>query len=83
MPAKWASRATSAARNIGPPGLPTRISIDTTSGYLIDTANYNDFVILNGGVRYDNYNVKVSGFGATGGNPNPAGGAASDDRDAT
>jgi catecholate siderophore receptor len=53
-------------------GLPTRISIDTTSGYLIDTANYNDFVILNGGVRYDNYNVKVSGFGATGGNPNPA-----------
>ncbi|MBN8991896.1 MAG: TonB-dependent receptor [Rhizobiales bacterium] len=53
-------------------GLPTRLSIDTTSGYLIDTANYNDFVILNGGIRYDNYNVKVSGFGATGGNPNPA-----------
>jgi catecholate siderophore receptor len=53
-------------------GLPTRISVDTTSGYLIDTANYNDFVILNGGIRYDNYNVKVSGFGATGGNPNPA-----------
>lgn len=53
-------------------GLPTRISIDTTSGYLIDTANYNDLVILNGGIRYDNYNVKVNGFGATGGNPNPA-----------
>lgn len=53
-------------------GLPTKTSIDTTSGYLIDTANYNDFVILNGGVRYDNYNVKVSGFGATGPNPNPA-----------
>lgn len=53
-------------------GLPTRIAIDTQSGYLIDTANYNDFVILNGGVRYDNYNVKASGFGVTGGNPNPA-----------
>jgi catecholate siderophore receptor len=63
------------ANPVGSPqwtGLPTRISIDTTSGYLIDTANYNDFLILNGGVRYDNYNVKVSGFGTTGGNPNPA-----------
>ena len=53
-------------------GLPTRIAIDTASGYLIDTANYNDLVILNGGLRYDDYNIKVSGFGATGGNPNPA-----------
>ena len=44
-------------------GLPTKIAIDTTSGYLIDTANYNDFVILNGGVRYDDYNIKASGFG--------------------
>jgi catecholate siderophore receptor len=53
-------------------GLPTRIAIDTASGYLIDTANYNDLVILNGGIRYDDYNIKVSGFGVTGGNPNPA-----------
>ena len=53
-------------------GLPTRISVDTTSGYLIDTANWRDLIIVNGGVRYDNYNVKVSGFGATAGNPNPA-----------
>ena len=30
---------------------------------MIDTANYNDFVILNGGIRYDDYNIKVSGFG--------------------
>jgi len=44
-------------------GLPTNIAIDTTSGYLIDTANYNDVVILNGGIRYDNYNIKASGFG--------------------
>jgi len=53
-------------------GLPTRIAIDTASGYLIDTASYNNLVILNGGIRYDDYNIKVSGFGATGGNPNPA-----------
>lgn len=52
-------------------GLPTKIAIDTTSGYLIDTANYNDLVILNGGIRFDDYNIKVSGFGATGGVPNP------------
>src|SRR5712671_2337941 len=32
-------------------GLPTKVAIDTKSGYLIDTANYNDLVILNGGVR--------------------------------
>ena len=44
-------------------GLPTKIAIDTTSAYLIDTANYNDFVILNGGIRYDDYNIKASGFG--------------------
>ena len=44
-------------------GLPTKIAIDTTSVYLIDTANYNDFLILNGGIRYDDYNIKASGFG--------------------
>ena len=49
-------------------GLPTKIAIDTTSGYLIDTANYNDLVILNGGIRYDDYNIKASGFGTSGGN---------------
>jgi catecholate siderophore receptor len=52
-------------------GLPTRTAIDTQSVYLIDTANYNDLVILNGGVRYDDYTVKTSGFGAVGGNPSP------------
>jgi catecholate siderophore receptor len=45
-------------------GLPTRIAIDTTSGYLIDSANYHDVLILNGGIRYDDYNIKTSGFGA-------------------
>jgi catecholate siderophore receptor len=51
-------------------GLPTKIAIDTTSGYLIDTANYNDLVILNGGIRYDDYNIKASGFGTFNNRPN-------------
>jgi len=51
-------------------GLPTKIAIDTTSGYLIDTANYRDFVILNGGIRYDDYNIKASGFGTQNNRPN-------------
>jgi catecholate siderophore receptor len=52
-------------------GLPTRIAIDTTSGYLIDSANYHDVLILNGGIRFDDYNIKTSGFGSSGGAPNP------------
>src|SRR6266576_2679956 len=51
-------------------GLPTKVAIDTKSAYLIDTANYNDLVILNGGVRFDDYSIKVSGFGTVGGLPN-------------
>lgn len=43
-------------------GLPTKIGIDTTSGYIMDTANYNDFVILNGGIRYDDYKINTSGY---------------------
>ncbi|MDB5547287.1 MAG: TonB-dependent receptor, partial [Tardiphaga sp.] len=41
-------------------GNPTIIPIATDSLYLIETANYQDVIILNGGVRYDNY--KVSAF---------------------
>jgi catecholate siderophore receptor len=48
-------------------GLPTKIAIDTTSGYLIDSANYHDLVILNGGIRFDDYNIKTSGFGTVNG----------------
>ncbi len=48
-------------------GLPTRLAIDTRSGYVIDTANYNDLLILNGGVRYDDYNIGTSGFGTVNG----------------
>jgi catecholate siderophore receptor len=48
-------------------GLPTNIKVDTQSGYVLDTANYRDLVILNGGVRYDNYNVNTSGYGTVSG----------------
>lgn len=45
-------------------GKPTDIGIDTKSLYLLDTANYNDLVILNGGVRYDDYAINTSGYGS-------------------
>jgi len=48
-------------------GLPTKIAIDTTSGYVMDSANYHDLLILNGGVRFDDYNIKTSGFGTVNG----------------
>jgi catecholate siderophore receptor len=51
-------------------GLPTKIDIQTKSVYLLDTANYNDWVILNGGVRFDDYNIKTSGFGTVNTVPN-------------
>ncbi len=43
-------------------GQPTKVPIDTASTYLIETANYQDFIILNGGVRYDDYRVRVTNF---------------------
>src|SRR5262245_41590477 len=48
-------------------GLPTRLSVDTKSAYLLDTANYNDLLILNGGIRYDDYNINVNGYGTVNG----------------
>ena len=48
-------------------GLPTNLAIDTKSAYLIDTANYNDLLILNGGIRYDDYNIGVNGFSTVSG----------------
>ncbi|MHC2335244.1 TonB-dependent receptor [Bradyrhizobium sp. USDA 4454] len=47
-------------------GMPTKIAIDTVSGYIMDSANYNDFVILNGGVRYDDYSINTSGYSSNG-----------------
>jgi len=47
-------------------GRPLNIGVDTKSGYVLDTANYNDQLILNGGVRYDDYNINTSGYGTGG-----------------
>ena len=47
-------------------GLPTKIGIDSVSGYVMDSANYRDLLILNGGFRYDNYSIKASGYAANG-----------------
>jgi catecholate siderophore receptor len=40
-------------------GNPTIIPVDTKAAYLIETANYKDFIILNGGIRYDDYDVSA------------------------
>jgi catecholate siderophore receptor len=48
-------------------GRPTGIAIDTASGYLLDSANYRDLLILNGGIRLDDYNIKASGYGTSNG----------------
>ncbi|WFU77922.1 TonB-dependent receptor [Bradyrhizobium sp. CIAT3101] len=48
-------------------GLPTKIGIDTVSGYVMDSANYRDLLILNGGFRYDNYSINTSGYTAVSG----------------
>ncbi|KJC52532.1 TonB-dependent receptor [Bradyrhizobium sp. LTSP849] len=48
-------------------GAPTNLSIDTKSVYAMDSANYRDLIILNGGIRYDDYTVKTSGYGTVGG----------------
>jgi catecholate siderophore receptor len=42
--------------------MPTKIAIDTASPYLLDTINYNDFIILNGGIRYDDYSITTGGY---------------------
>lgn len=47
-------------------GRPTKIGIETISGYVTDSANYRDVLILNGGFRYDNYSIKTSAFTAAG-----------------
>jgi catecholate siderophore receptor len=48
-------------------GMPTNILIDTTSTYVLDSVNYRDLVILNGGIRYDDYKINTSGWGTVGG----------------
>jgi catecholate siderophore receptor len=46
-------------------GNPTVVPVDTKSLYLIEAANYRDFLILNGGIRYDDYNVSATKAGKT------------------
>jgi catecholate siderophore receptor len=48
-------------------GQPTNILIDTTSTYVLDSVNYRDLLILNGGIRYDDYKINTSGFGTVSG----------------
>jgi catecholate siderophore receptor len=48
-------------------GLPTNLSVDTKSVYAMDTANYRDLIILNGGIRFDDYTINSSGYGSVGG----------------
>ena len=38
-------------------GNPLKYRVDTNAGYLMDTANYHDFLILNAGIRYDDYHI--------------------------
>jgi catecholate siderophore receptor len=38
-------------------GTPTIIPVDTKDAYALETANYRDFIILNGGVRFDQTNI--------------------------
>ena len=41
-------------------GNPLKYKVDTNAGYLMDTANYHDFIILNGGIRYDDYHISAA-----------------------
>ncbi len=41
-------------------GNPTRYGVNTNSVYAMDTANWQDTIIVNGGVRYDGYNMSSS-----------------------
>src|SRR5262249_46369617 len=40
-------------------GNATIVPVNTNSGYVMETANYRDFIILNGGIRLDDYNVSA------------------------
>ena len=41
-------------------GNPTRYNVDSKSVYVIETANWQDTIILNGGLRYDGYDLRSS-----------------------
>jgi catecholate siderophore receptor len=41
-------------------GNPLKYKVGTSAGYLMDTANYHDLIVLNGGVRYDDYTISAA-----------------------
>ena len=41
-------------------GNPLLYRVDTKAGYLLDTANYHDFIIVNAGIRYDDYHITAA-----------------------
>jgi catecholate siderophore receptor len=41
-------------------GDPTRYNVDSKAFYVLDTANWEDKIILNGGIRYDGYDLRSS-----------------------
>jgi catecholate siderophore receptor len=41
-------------------GNPLQYHVNTSAAYVMDTANYNDFIIVNGGIRYDDYKINAS-----------------------
>jgi catecholate siderophore receptor len=45
-------------------GNPTVVPLQTGSVYVLQTANFRDLIILNGGVRYDDYLVSASKAGS-------------------
>jgi len=54
-------------------GFPTAVGVDTRSVYVLDTANWNDVLFLNGGIRYDNYGIGSNGYATVNGNANTFG----------
>ena len=54
-------------------GFATNVGVDTQSVYVLDTANYNDVLFLNGGIRFDNYGITSNGFATVNGKPNTFG----------
>ncbi|MEA2837003.1 MAG: catecholate siderophore receptor [Bradyrhizobium sp.] len=48
-------------------GKPTIVTVDTKSAYVFDTANYNDVLFLNAGLRFDNYGIDSAGVATVNG----------------
>jgi catecholate siderophore receptor len=61
-------------------GLPTTVAVGTKSFYVLDTANYNDVLFLNAGIRFDNYGINTTGYGTVNAVPNVFGQQAADFR---